>query len=35
MAAQVGAQAEAGEVLVSAATLKAAGVEFDVGDPPR
>jgi class 3 adenylate cyclase len=33
VAARVGAQAEAGEVLVSAATLKATGVEFEVGEP--
>jgi class 3 adenylate cyclase len=33
VAARVGAQAEAGEVLGSAATLKAAGVEFEVGEP--
>jgi class 3 adenylate cyclase len=33
VAARVGAQAEAGEVLVSAATLRAAGVEFEVGEP--
>jgi len=33
VAARVGAQAEAGEVLVSAATLKAAGLEFEVGEP--
>jgi class 3 adenylate cyclase len=33
VAARVGAQAEAGEILVSAATLDAAGVEFEVGEP--